>query len=332
MIDAIGSAPGVSSVALTTVVPMDGVAWRDTIFAETQSANPTPTPSMRLFKFVTPGLSRAIGGRLLAGREFSWVDVFDKRPVVMVSENLARELWEQPAGAIGKRVRENAKATWREVIGVVSDEMDDGVNRRAPATVLWPIFMGGFAGNDTFVRRTVTFIVRSGRVGTPGFVDDISRAIWSVNPDLPLGEIRTLQSIYRKSMHRITFALFILATAGCAAIILGLTGAYSLTSHSVSQRTRDIGIRRALGAQSWEILSPFLREGAGLTGAGIIAGLGVSMATTRLMSSFLFGVTAVDFIAYAGASLVLAAGMTAATIVPAQRATKLDPIVALRVE
>src|SRR6185436_18699277 len=147
--DKIAAVPDVSSVAMTTVIPTDGGGWHDPIFASDKAYAESDIPPIRLFKFVSPGLMKTVGGTLIAGRDFTWTDAYETRMVAMVSENLARELWQSPGAALGKRIRENFKGEWREVVGVVGDERTDGVNQKAPATVYWPLMMANFTGDET---------------------------------------------------------------------------------------------------------------------------------------------------------------------------------------
>ncbi len=115
---------------------------------------------MRVYKFVSPGLLDAMGNKLVAGRDFTWVDAFDLRPVAMVSESLARELWREPSAAIGKQIRERLNSPWREVVGVVADEREDGVDQPAPAIAYWPIPARDFAGNPVFAESSMIYVVR----------------------------------------------------------------------------------------------------------------------------------------------------------------------------
>jgi len=332
IVDRIAAIPGVRSVGLTTTVPMDGAGWRDAIFAEDHSYAEGQIPPLRHFKFVSPGLLRTTGNTLVAGRDLTWTDLYDKRAVAMVSENLARELWREPSAALGKRIRENLKAPWREVVGVVGDERDDGLDQKAPTIAFWPILMENFTNEPTFVRRTLAYIVRSSRAGSRGLVTEISQAVWSVNPSLPLAQVRTLQEVYDRSLARTSFTLVMLAIAGGMALLLGVAGIFGVIAYSVSQRTREIGIRLALGARNQEVTRMFVRHGARLAALGIACGLAVALAVTRLMSSMLFDVSPIDPLTYGGVSLGLAAAAVLASYIPALRATSVDPVEALRAE
>src|SRR5262245_44434741 len=330
--DRIAAIPGVTSVAFTTVIPLEGGGWHDPIFAQDKVYAEGQIPPIRLYKFVSPGLLETMGNRLIAGREITWSDTYEKHPVALVSENLARELWGDPPSAIGKRIRESLKAPWRDVIGVVSDERIDGLNQKAPTMVLWPVLLDNFEGDEVSVRRGVAFVIRSPRAGSQAFVTEVSRAIWSVNPNLPLAGVRTLQEVYNRSLARTSFTLVMLALAGGMALLLGIAGIYGVMSYSVSQKTREIGIRVALGARNEEVIRMFVVHGARLAVVGIVCGLMAAWALTRFMSSLLFNVSAGDPATYLAVCAGLVTAAVAASYLPALRATSIDPVEALRAE
>jgi putative ABC transport system permease protein len=332
ILDRIAALPGVASIAFTTIVPMTDQGWSDPIYAEDRVYTESQLPPIRRFKFASPGLPHTMGGSLVAGRDFTWSDVYDKRPIAIVSENLARELWREPAAAIGKRVRESLKAPWREVVGVVSDERDDGVTQKAPAIVTWLPVMDNFEGDESFAARNVTYMVRSSRTGSQGFVNEISRAVWAVNPNLPLASVRTLQEVYQASLARTSFTLVMLAIASAMALLLGVAGIYGVISYSVSQRTREVGIRVALGARAEAVRRMFVGHGVRLAVIGVLCGLLAAFAVMRLMSSLLFDVNPVDPLTYAAVAATLVASAMMASYIPAVRATAIDPVDALRAE
>src|SRR5258708_5859123 len=224
------------------------------------------------------------------------------------------------------------QTAWREVIGVVNDERDDGVNQKAPTMVLWPSLMDNFSGDPTFIQRGVTILIRTGRTGSSGFFGEVSRAVWSVNPNLPLASVRTLAEIYGKSLARVSFTLVMLAIAGGMALLLGVIGIYGVVSYSVSQRTREIGIRMALGSPQRDVTRLFVGHALRLTAMGIVCGLAAAAACTRLMSSLLFEVSPLDPLTFAGVPLMLVLAAALASYVPALRAAVVDPVVALRTD
>jgi len=332
ILDKMAAVPGVQSVGLSSFVPMDNQGWHDPIYAEDHVYADQKIPPLRRFRMITPGLLKTMGNSMVAGRDFTWTDVYEMRPVALVSENLAREYWHDPAAAIGKRIHENPKAKFREIVGVVADERDDGVDQDAPKVAYWPMLMDDFSGDKTFVQRGGTIIVRSSRTGSSDFVQDLSRAIWSINADLPVANVRTMREIYDKSMARTSFALVMLALAGAMALLLGVVGIYGVISYSVSQRTREIGIRMALGSPQMEVTRMFLWHGLRLAAVGVVFGLVAAVATTRLMASLLFHVSPLDPLTYIGVSGGLVAAAALASFLPALRASGIDPVDALRAE
>jgi predicted permease len=328
----IAAMPGVQSAGLSSYMPMDGNGWHDPVYAEDHVYADQKLPPLRRYRMVSPGLLKTMGNTLAAGRDFTWTDVYDMRPVALVSENLARELWGSALAAIGKRIHENPKAKLREIVGVVSDERDDGVNQPAPTVAFWPLMMDEFEGNKPFVQRGGTFMIRSSRTGSSGFVQDVSRAVWSINPDLPLAYVRTMREVYDKSLARTSFALVMLALAGAMALLLGLVGIYGVISYSVSQRRREIGIRMALGSPQTDVTRLFLWDGLRLSAIGVACGLAAAAASTRLMSSLLFHVSPLDPLTYIGVAGALIAAAALASFLPALRATRIDPVDALRAE
>jgi predicted permease len=328
----IAAIPGVSSVGLTSVVPMSNSGWHDPIFTEDHTDLGSQIPPLRIYKFVSPGLIKTMGNTVIAGRDFTWTDVYDKRPVALVSENLARELWREPGAALGKRIRENLNADWREIVGVVSDERDDGVDQKAPTIAFWPLLMSKFEGDEMFAQRSLAYVIRSPRTGSSGFINEIGQAVWSVNPNLPLASVRTQQELFDRSMARTSFTLVMLAIAGAMALVLGIAGVYGVISYAVSQRTREIGIRIALGARHGEVTRMFVGHGVRLAAIGIACGLAAAVALTRVMSSLLFDVRAIDPLTYGAVSLGLVAAAVLASAVPARQAATVDPVDALRAE
>jgi predicted permease len=328
----LASIPGVSSVAFTTSIPMDGHSSFDPVFAQDRIYKEGELPPVRRFKFISPGFFRTMGTSLVAGRDLTWDETYQKRPVAIVSENLAREYWHDPANALGKRIRVGTTDDWREVIGVAANMYDDGVSKPASTAVYWPIYQDHFEGQKEVVRRGVDFVLRSPRAGSAAFMSEVQKTVWSVNADLPLADPATMGQLYTKSMARTSFTLIMLCVAGSMALLLGIVGIYGVISYAVSQRTREIGIRMALGAQRETLTGMFVRQGLWLTGIGIAFGVTAAFACVRLMSALLFNVSSMD----PGTYIVATAGVMGiawlACYLPSRRASKVDPVVALRAE
>ena len=335
--DRMAMVPGVASVAIASVVTMSGQGWHDPVFAADHTYGESQVPPIRQFKFVSPGYVQTMGASMVAGRDFTWAETYGLNKVTMVSAALARELWGQPASAIGQRIRPYPGSPWREVVGVVSDMRDDGLHEKPTATAYWPLMIAEFSplpedAGQNYIQRSATFIVRSNRTGSNGFVDELGKAVWAINPNLPLASVRTLQDIYDTSLARTSFTLVMLAIAGGMALLLGVAGIYGVMSYSASQRTREIGIRVALGAQARTVTGMFVSHGLMLAGIGIAIGLAAALGITRLMSSLLFEVDPVDPATYVAVSMVLIAAAAVASYVPALRAAGIDPLEALRAE
>jgi predicted permease len=332
ILNKLAAIPGVSSVGFSSSLPMDGEDSNDLLFAQDRSYAEGDIPPIRRFKFISPGFFATLGTPLIAGRDLTWSDIYQKIPVALVSENFAREYWHDANNALGKRIRPASTDDWREIIGVVADVHDDGVNQDAPTSVYWPVMMDRFEGQKQSLRRDIAFTVRSPRAGSEAFLKEVREAVWSVNPNVPLSSVHTLGHFYTESMARTSFTLVMLAVAGGMALLLGIVGIYGVIAYSVSQRTREIGIRMALGAQRQTLIAMFVRHGLLLTGVGIACGLVASFAVMRLMSSLLFNVSPLDPVTYAAVTVGVVITAYLACYLPSRRAATIDPVDALRAE
>jgi len=325
--------PGVSSAGFTASVPMSGAepAW-DGVYIEGKNYA-GEQPPLRLYNYVSPGYFHTAGTRIVAGREFVWTEIYGLRPVGLVSESLARQLWGSASAAIGKRFREYPSMPWHEVVGVVQDVRENGVDQASPTTVYWPSMMHDIFGPGSFdARRTVYFAIRSNRAGTQAFINEMQLAVWSVNSNLAVASISTMLDIYSQSMARTSFTLVMLAIAGTMALALGVLGIYGVISYAVSQRTREIGIRMALGAKRSELAWMFVRAAMVLTAVGTAVGLGAAAALMRLMRTLLFGISPLDPVTFTLVPLALVAAAALASYLPARRTASVDPVEALRAE
>jgi predicted permease len=331
--DKLGAIPGVTSVGFTEAVPMEGIdpMW-DEIRFEDKSDN-HDHPPLRLFNYVSPNYFHTMGTRIVAGRDFTWTDVYGLRPGIILSEGFARSLWGSPAAAIGKRGRQFTGMPWQEIVGVVQDVHHNGVSADPPAIVYWPAMIANpYMKNTIHAPRSVTMAIRTSRAGTESFLAELQQAVGSVNASLPLASVRTMQEIYSKSMARTSFTLVMLAIAGSMALLLGIIGIYGVISYAVSQRTREIGIRLALGAQKSGLKWMFVRSALVLTGIGVVIGVCAAAGLMQLMKSLLFGISPLDPFTYIAIPLVLVASAALASYLPARRAASVDPVEALRAE
>ena len=326
--------PGVDSVGFAAGVPMDGndPNW-DSMAVEGKKYD-GGDPPLRLYNYVSPGYFQTLGTHLVAGRDFTWDDLNNVLPLVMVSQNFARESWGSSSAAIGKRVRKYSGSPWQQVIGVVEDVHVHGVDDKAPAIIYWPaVFSDRYATPPQMGGlRFATFVIHSDRADTTGFLNEMQQAVWSVNGSLPLASVETMRNLFSQSMARTSFTLTMLAIAGSMALGLGIIGIYGVISYTVSQRTREIGIRLALGAQKRELKWMFVRSALMLTGAGIAIGAGTAAAFMQFMKSLLFGISPLDPITFITVPLVLVACATCASYLPARRAAAVNPVEALRTE
>jgi predicted permease len=322
----------VHSVGVSSSITMDGSSSNDPIFVEDFPRPDGTLPPLRRFKWIGERYFETMGNPVLAGRSISWSDIHNQSPVVMISENFAREFWGEPAKAIGRRIRQTPKDPWREIIGVVGNEQQDGVTKPTPAMVYWPVVIKQFWGSPIFVQRGLGYVIRTSRLRTNDFMREVQQAVWSVNPNLPLARVRTLREIYDGSMAQTSFTLVILGIAASVTLLLGVVGIYGVIAYVVTQRRREVGIRMALGARAGEVQRMFVSRGMLVTGVGLAVGLVGALGSMRLLTAVLYGVSPFDPATYA--AVIAGLGMVAflATWLPARQATGIDPSMALRGE
>ncbi len=331
ILDRLRAIPGVDAAAASLSIPMEG-DMSDPLFVRDRTYAPGEVPPFRQFNFVSPGYLATLGVRLVAGRDFTWADIYSKTPVAIVSRNLAREYWRNPAGALGRQIRVSPKDEWRDIVGVVDNIHDNGVSKPTPELAFWPIMTAHFDGGDIWVCRYVTFSVRSPHVGSENFLQDVRQAVRSVDPNLPLFDAHSLDYLYMKSMSRTSFTLAMLAAAGGMAGLIGIIGLYGVVTYSVSHRTRELGIRMALGAQKKDVLQLVVGQGMTLVLTGVGAGSVGALGVTRFLSSQLYGVKPTDPVTFIAVSLLLTVVALLACYIPARRAARVEPMVALRHE
>lgn len=332
--DRFAAIPGISSASFAAAIPMDGTDpnW-DQISVEGRRYENTEPP-LEIYNYVAPGYFPAMGTRLVAGRDFTWDDIHALRPMVIVSERFARESWGSAANAVGKRLKKYSNSPWQEVIGVAQDVRVHGVDKDAPPIVYWPILSYDRFDNNLTMEglRSVTFVLHGNRAGTQDLLGQMQQAAWSVNANLPLASVATMQQVYALSMTRTSFTLVMLAIAGSMSLALSIVGIYGVISYAVSQRTREIGIRLALGAQRQRLRWMFVGSALSLAAAGIMVGLVAAAMLARLMRGLLFGISALDPFTFLTVPLILVAAAALASFLPATRAAGVDPARVLKAD
>jgi predicted permease len=334
ILDKLAAIPGVDSAGYAAAVPMDGndPNW-DTIAVEYKKYDRSGGP-LRLFNYISPAYFHTLGTRIVAGRDFTWDDLENVRPFVIVSEGFARENWGSAGAAIGKRLKKYQNSPWQQVVGVVEDVHVHGVDEKAAPMVYWPaMFYDRYSSvHEMGGLRTVTYAMHTPRAGTQSLLTEMQRAVWSVSRDLPLASVVTMQQLYTHSMARTSFTLVMLGIAASMALALGIVGIYGIISYAVAQRTREIGIRLALGAQKNAVRWMFVRSALALTGIGVVLGLGAAGVIAQLLRSLLFGISPFDPLSFTAVPLVLGAAAAVASFLPALRVSAINPVDALRAE
>jgi putative ABC transport system permease protein len=330
---------GGTTVGYAQSAAMDGWNSNDPVFVEGFPMEEGQLPPIRRFNWVGENYFEAMQIPLVAGRPLDLRDSYDLNQAVMVSENFAREYWDLPTDALGKRISTGiTEGRWNEIVGVAGNVRDDGLDQDPPATIYWPMMQRNMwsdlpgEGEEVEVRRSMVFVIRSSRVGSADFMTEVREAIWAVNPNLPLANVQTADELLSNSMARTSFSLIMLGIAAVVALILGAIGIYGVISYVVSQRTRELGVRLALGAEAGDVRRMVLRQGLVLAGTGVVIGLGAAIGLTRLMGALLYGVDPVDPLTFGAVALSLTLVALLASYVPARRASKVDPVVAIRFE
>jgi putative ABC transport system permease protein len=333
MLDKVAALPGVTAAGFGGHIPMDP-GNNGPITIEGQPVAPGDTLPPRRWIRVSPGYFSAMGTRMIAGRDVTWNDIETGGRVAVISEDFARELGAEPASALGKRIRPGpfAQDDWREVIGVVQNVQHDGLHVTAPSSVYFPVLTANMFNVPLAGTSSVAFAIRSERAGTSSLVEEIRAAVRSVSATVPVAQERTMRDLLAGSVARTSFTLVLLGIAGAMALALSVIGIYGVLAYVVSQRTREIGIRSALGARPGQLEQLFLRQGLALTGVGLAVGVVASVALGRWMSSLLFGVGPFDPAAYTAALGTTMAAAALASYLPARRAAAIDPIETLKAE
>jgi len=318
--------PGVQSVAVAGNLPFTYNGDSMSIAVE---GIPDPPPSQWpdvIYRAIGPGYFSTMGIPMIHGRDFTDQDKADSKNVVVISEKTAQHYW-PGQDAIGKRLKPGATTSdvpWREVIGVVKDVRQNDF-------IAQPKMQMYFAYRQLKDLAANALIVRTS-VEPMSLATSIRDAIWAVDKDQPVANVDTMDHIVSEAIARQRFSMLLLGIFAALALILAAVGIYGVMSYSVAQRTHEIGIRMALGARRTDVLQMTIKQGLKLVGAGMIFGLVAAFLLTRVLASLLFGISATDPGTFLGISLVLLAVAVVASYIPALRATKVDPIIALHAQ
>ena len=278
------------------------------------------------YRAITPEYFRAMSIPLLQGREFSRQDERTSTPVVIINQSMARQFWrgEDPTG---KRIRFGDRdAPWYSIVGIAGDVKHMGLDANEGAAIYQP-----YAQKQFSFLRWMTLVMRTD-VQPASLIAAVRSQVHALDNDQPVYDVATLDQLLSNSIARPRFYTALLGSFAVVALILASLGTYGVMSFSVSQRRREIGIRLAMGVGRGDIFKLVVGRGLLLALTGVAIGLGGALALTRLMSGLLFGVSATDPVTFIIISLLLAGVALAACYVPARRATKVDPMVALRYE
>ena len=318
--------PGVEHVGTNYQLPLSSVAlaWEPISVEGYVPRAPGENLIISSSAYVSPDYFRAMGIPLLAGRFFAPTDNLKTPQVVIVDDKLAARFWPNES-AIGKRLRQGSDGPWRTVVGVVADTREYEVDAEPPITAYFPVEQYTIGSRFVVVRTAPT-------IDAASLMPAVSRELAQLDPDLPTYDVATMEQRLHDSLARRRLAMSLLVTFATCALVLAIVGVYGVIAYWVGQRTRDIGIRVALGADGARIVTMIGREFAGIVLAGLVTGALAAAFVTRVLASMLFGVSATDTATFVVAPLLVAVVSALAMFVPTRRAIRVDPLRAIRLE
>ena len=327
LLEKVQNTPGVTSAAVVTRVPLLGTPLWTSFLIQGRAVSENENPVLE-DRVCSPRYFETMGIPLLAGRDFTARDQKDSPPVIIISQAMAQQYWphENP---LGKRIWTfpDARDTWREVVGVVGDVKLFSLEAETKPVIYLPLSQSPFTGG---VR--IPFLVTRSNQAPENMIASIRAAVRAIDPEQPVSNPRLMEEIVARSLLPRRFNLFVLVVFAALAALLAGCGVYGVMAYSVTQRKHEVGIRVALGARPSDILRLLMGQGLRLVLLGVALGLGGAMALTRWMSNLLFGVSATDPLTFALIALLLMGVALMACWLPARRAMKVDPIIALRYE
>ena len=322
--------PGVQSVGITSRLPLESYGLnQNPLYPKDDGAYATKLPPLQLFASVSGGYFSTMGIRIIAGRNFDRLDG-QRVDEAIISATTARQFWKDSTGvaALGRQFRALPGAPLYTVIGVAADVRDSSLAFPPGADVYFPEVVGA---DSTYkqIRRTLALAVRTS--GNPAAIESsVRRLVNDLDPTIPLFDVKPMSAVYAASLARLTFVMLILGSAAVVTLLLGMVGLYGVLAYLVTLRTRELGIRIALGAAPRRVAAAMARHGLVLAGAGVALGLLVFAVVARFLGAMLFGVKTSDPLTLAAATSLLLVIAAAASWLPARRAARIDPADALR--
>ena len=329
LLERVDGLAGVEHVGMARSLPLDGTMGDWNILIEGRPPTPGSNPKGD-WQVVSPGYFEAMGMRLGKGRFFKRSDRTDAQPVAVINETMATRYWpeEEP---LGKRFQMGTRGgrPWITIVGVVGDVVHNGLDLEIKEKLYLP--HAQFHRSTNFAPRAMALVVRT-ESNPMALVPALRRQVHALDANLPLADIRSMDEVLTASVSEPRFTTFLLGGFAVLALLLASVGIYGVISYIVSRRIHEIGIRVALGAGRGQVLGLFMRQGLALSVIGLLAGLGIAFGVTRLMSSLLYGVGTLDLATFTLVPIALLLVALGASFVPAFRATRVDPITALRME
>jgi predicted permease len=317
--------PGVQTVGLVENIPLNEGTASVRVRPEGFSGEIESGPLVHA-TFTAGDYFKAMDIAMLAGRPFTDDDHLSARPNVIVSQSVANTLWPNQ-DPIGKRLQRQGLPAWFTVVGVVRDVMQDSFRDRPQALVYFPL-----AGPEpmSWAVSSPAYVVKTPRAET--IAADIRALVHEVAPEAPMYRVYTMAGLARDSMVQLSFTMLTLAVVSALALVLGAVGLYGVLSYLVAERTREIGVRMALGARAEQVSRMVMTQGARVVVAGVAIGLATALLTTHALGTLLYDVRAIDPLTFGGAAIVMIGIGLLASYVPARRAARVDPMISLRAE